>query len=60
MGSGQIRRAVPRMWGIEGSRREAANMIRSLVWIWKPDRSIAAVVSRAGWQPPAIRGQMPL
>ncbi len=45
---GQVRVAVPRMWGIEGSRREAANMIRSMVWISKPERKIASVVSRAG------------
>jgi hypothetical protein len=35
-----------------GSKREAANMIRSRDWIWKPACSIAVPVSRAGWQPP--------
>jgi hypothetical protein len=48
------------MIGIEGSRRAAENMVRSQVSISKPERLIAAVVSRAGWQPPAIRGQMPV
>ena len=45
------------MHGIDGSKREAANMIRSLVSSWKPARWIAVAVSRAGWQPPAILGQ---
>jgi hypothetical protein len=40
------------MCGIEGSKRDAANMIRSIAWSSKPERWIAEVVSRAGWQPP--------
>jgi hypothetical protein len=48
------------MKGIAGSKLAAANISRSLVWISKPARSIAAPVSRAGWQPPAILGHGPL
>ena len=55
-----MRIALPRMCGIEGSKREAANMIRSQDWMRDPLRSIAALVSRAGWQPPAMCGQRPL
>lgn len=40
---------MPRMWGIAGSKREAANISRSLDSIWKPARSIAVPVSRSGW-----------
>jgi hypothetical protein len=36
------------MNGIEGSKRDAANMMRSLVSTLNPAHSIAALVSRAG------------
>ena len=35
-------------------------MIRSIVWISKPERRIAEAVCRAGWQLAATRGQRPL
>ena len=48
------------MCGIAGSNRAAAKSIRSLRRKCKPARTIAAPVSLAGWQPPAIAGQRPL
>ena len=51
---------MPRMYGTRGSSALALKPKRSERSMVKPALSIAAPVSRAGWQPPAIFGHSPL